>query len=216
METVVQPRCEAGFSRAEIDVGHTDLGKSQIAGRGSQVRQHTIRIDDFVIHPLFSFNRPLPILETRSLTWPDEAACAATARRMAARPALRQAVIELQGTLGAGKTSFVRHLLRAAGVDGRVKSPSYAVVEPYEIAADGTGWRAWHFDFYRFNDPHEWEDAGFRDIFAEAGLKLSEWPEKAAGLLPAPDLHIVIEIGEDEQRQVTITANTPLGLELLP
>lgn len=108
----------------------------------------------------------------------------------------------------------MRHLLRALGVQGRVKSPTYAVVEPYELP----GQPAWHFDFYRFDDPREWEDAGFRDIFASAGLKLAEWPEKAAALLPPADLDIHIALPDDDagdRRQVTLCANTPRGAELL-
>jgi tRNA threonylcarbamoyladenosine biosynthesis protein TsaE len=96
-------------------------------------------------------------------------------------------------------------------VQGRVKSPTYAVVEPYEI--DGRA--VWHFDFFRFNDPREWEDAGFRDIFAGPGLKIAEWPEKAAGLLPRADLVLRIEVQPDESRSVTLHAQSPLGQELL-
>jgi tRNA threonylcarbamoyladenosine biosynthesis protein TsaE len=125
---------------------------------------------------------------------------------------LRHATIELNGALGAGKTTFVRHLLRALGVKGRVKSPSYAVVEPYEIE----GLDVWHFDFYRFDDPREWEDAGFRDIFAAPGLKISEWPEKAATLLPSPDLRIELDVLEGDQRAVRFDALTPAGRDLLP
>jgi tRNA threonylcarbamoyladenosine biosynthesis protein TsaE len=133
------------------------------------------------------------------------------AAALAAQPALRQAFIELHGDLGAGKTTLVRHILRALGVQGRVKSPTYAVVEPYELP----GLNVWHFDFYRFGDPREWEDAGFRDIFASPGLKLAEWPEKAAGFLPRADLVIHLEALEDESRQVTLSAQTPSGVALL-
>jgi tRNA threonylcarbamoyladenosine biosynthesis protein TsaE len=143
--------------------------------------------------------------------WSDESACEATARTLASRPAVRNARIELQGCLGAGKTTFARHLLRALGVAGRIKSPSYALMEPYTAP----GLDAWHFDFYRFDDPHEWEDAGFRDVFAESGLKLVEWPEKAADLLPPADLRIELEPLENDQRRVTFHALTPIGLELL-
>ena len=125
---------------------------------------------------------------------------------------MRGAFVELHGTLGAGKTTFARHLLHALGAQGRVKSPTYAVMEPYELP----GFNAWHFDFYRFNDPQEWEDAGFRDVFAAPGLKLAEWPEKADGLLPAADLRIHIELGDGDQRSVRFEAGSELGVELLP
>ena len=125
---------------------------------------------------------------------------------------MRLADIELHGTLGAGKTTFVRHLLRALGVGGRIKSPSYAIVEPYDLPG-GPG--AWHFDFYRFGDPREWEDAGFRDLFASPGLKLVEWPDKAAGLLPTPDLTLSIDLDADGTRTVHWRAGTPLGADLL-
>jgi tRNA threonylcarbamoyladenosine biosynthesis protein TsaE len=99
-----------------------------------------------------------------------------------------------------------------------VKSPTYTVVEPYEAAlrqAQDARLQIWHFDFFRFNDPREWEDAGFRDIFAGPGLKLAEWPEKAAALLPRADLVVRIEAQADESRNVTLVAQTPLGQELL-
>ena len=128
------------------------------------------------------------------MAWPDEAATEASARRLAAllSPA-PDAVIELHGPLGAGKTTFTRLLLRALGVSGRIKSPSYAVMEPYTLPGGGT---AAHFDFYRFGDPREWEDAGFRDIFAAPGLKLCEWPEKAAGQLPPADMQLFIDLDD--------------------
>lgn len=133
------------------------------------------------------------------------------AAALAAQPALRHAFIELQGNLGAGKTTLVRHLLHALGVAGRIKSPTYAVVEPHEVP----GLAIWHFDFYRFSDPREWEDAGFRDIFASPGLKLAEWPEKAAALLPPADLVIQLEVQPDEARRATLTAQTTTGAALL-
>ena len=150
-----------------------------------------------------------PIVKT--MVWPDEVATQAFATALAGQPGLGQAVIELRGELGAGKTTLVRHLLRALGVQGRVKSPTYAVVETYELA----GLSIWHFDFYRLNDPREWEDAGFRDIFAGPGLKLAEWPEKAAGYMPTADLVISLTVREDETREVRLTAQSPLGAKLL-
>jgi tRNA threonylcarbamoyladenosine biosynthesis protein TsaE len=152
-----------------------------------------------------------PILETRREHWSDEAACAVCAQRLAAHPALRDAFIELDGPLGAGKTSFTRHLLRALGVEGRIKSPSYAVLESYEL----DGGPAWHFDFYRFGDEREWEDAGFRDILAGPGLKLVEWPQHAGETLPNPDLRMELTPLEGDQRAVTMLAFTDRGRELL-
>lgn len=154
--------------------------------------------------------------QVRDFIWKDEAACAAMAEELAQalQPGLlagHSAYIELHGTLGAGKTTFTRHLLRALGVQGRIKSPSYAVVEPHDVP----GMAIHHFDFYRFNDPQEWEDAGFRDIFAAPGLKLAEWPEKAEGLLPRADLQIHIEpppqLDQGDCRTVRIEAATPVG-----
>jgi tRNA threonylcarbamoyladenosine biosynthesis protein TsaE len=149
---------------------------------------------------------------TLRLTWKDEADTETLARALAASPVLRDAFIALHGDLGAGKTTFVRHLLRALGVAGRIKSPTYAVVEPHETP---DGRPIFHFDFYRFSDPREWDDAGFRDIFAGPGLKLAEWPDNAAGRLPAADLTLTIETMNDETRTATLVANTANGLALL-
>ncbi|HWI83609.1 tRNA (adenosine(37)-N6)-threonylcarbamoyltransferase complex ATPase subunit type 1 TsaE [Ramlibacter sp.] len=149
---------------------------------------------------------------TRQLVWRSEDDTRAFAERLAARPALANAFIELHGELGAGKTTLVRHLLRALGVHGRIKSPTYAVVEPHEAG----GLAISHFDFFRFTDPREWEDAGFRDQFAAPGLKLAEWPERAAAVLPLADLVVTIDVQPDETRVVTLRAQTPAGRELLP
>lgn len=144
--------------------------------------------------------------------WIDEAGCARSATALASllAPSLAEqgsVLIELRGTLGAGKTTFTRHLLRALGVQGRIKSPSYAVVEPHEAG----GLALWHFDFYRFAEPREWEDAGFRDIFAGPGLKLVEWPDKAAGLLPPADLRLDLDIDEQDVRHALWQAGTDTG-----
>ncbi len=156
-------------------------------------------------------HQPGIVASETALAWAGEEDTIAFAHKLAARPAIREAFIELRGDLGAGKTTFVRHLLRALGVAGRIKSPTYAVVEPHEAP----GLSIWHFDFYRFSDPREWEDAGFRDVFASHGLKIAEWPDKATGLLPVPDLVIAIEALPDETRAVRLTARTARGQELI-
>jgi tRNA threonylcarbamoyladenosine biosynthesis protein TsaE len=152
-----------------------------------------------------------------ALAWADEEATRAYAARLAAHPAIANAFIELHGDLGAGKTTLVRHLLRALGVRERIKSPTYTVMEPHEVAArDGAdALQVFHFDFYRFNDPREWEDAGFRDIFANPGLKVAEWPEKAAALTPPADLAIHIEAIDDTERKITVHAQTANGRHML-
>jgi len=157
----------------------------------------------------------LTILETRRQHWPDEAACAASAERLARHDTLRDAYIELHGPLGAGKTTYARHLLHALGIAGRVKSPTYTVMEPYDAMLAGHALPVFHFDFYRFDDPQEWEDAGFRDVFAGPGLKLAEWPEKAEDLLPEPDLQITIEPGPGDERHAIFAAHTARGVALL-
>ncbi|MES2190234.1 MAG: tRNA (adenosine(37)-N6)-threonylcarbamoyltransferase complex ATPase subunit type 1 TsaE [Pseudomonadota bacterium] len=157
----------------------------------------------------------MPIV--KRIAWPDESATQVFASALAARPAIANALLELHGDLGAGKTTFARHLLAALGVQGRIKSPTYAVVEPYTLETSSLRQPLdiWHFDFYRFNDPDEWEEAGFRDIFGSKGLKLVEWPEKAGGHLPKPDLLLAIELQDDDSRIVTLTAYTRTGAELI-
>lgn len=172
-------------------------------------------------------------LIVKKIVWQDEAATQSFAQGLARKPAIGRALIELQGELGAGKTTFVRHLLKSMGVQGRIKSPTYAVVESYQLATPNlpgghnpgqtpdlstdlsTDLSIWHFDFYRFNDPDEWEEAGFRELFASPGLKLVEWPDKAAGHLPHPDLVIAIDMLANESRSITLKAYTATGLELL-
>ena len=143
--------------------------------------------------------------------WHDEADTAAFAQTLAAQPALANAYLTLHGDLGAGKTTLVRHLLRALGVQGRIKSPTYAVVEPHE----GARFAISHFDFYRFDDPREWEDAGFRDIFASPGLKVAEWPEKAAAVTPVADVAISIEAIDESERRVHLQAQTAVGASIV-
>ena len=140
---------------------------------------------------------------------PDEAATlslgAALARGL--EPGL---VVFLHGELGAGKTTCVRGVLRALGHAGPVKSPTYTLVEVYEVSR----LHLHHFDFYRFQDPKEWIDAGFRDTFNGLDVSLVEWPEKAAGLLPAPDVDLFLGI-QDVGRTARLRATTPAGQRCL-
>jgi len=114
--------------------------------------------------------------------------------------------IWLYGDLGAGKTTLVRGLLRALGFSGRVKSPTFALVEIYEVSS----FNVYHFDLYRLLDPEEWEEAGFREFFNGQSLCLVEWPEKGEGVLPEADLALQLDILE-EGRQLTVTGRTEAG-----
>ncbi len=119
-------------------------------------------------------------------------------------------VIYLRGDLGAGKTTLVRGVLNALGYQGRVKSPTYTLVEQYEAA----GLHLRHFDLYRFRDPEEWETAGFRDEFDGRNICLVEWPQQAEGLLPHADVEIVFEI-LPAGRNIALHAHTQTGNECL-
>jgi tRNA threonylcarbamoyladenosine biosynthesis protein TsaE len=135
----------------------------------------------------------------------DEAATLALGQALASAlvPGL---VFWLCGNLGAGKTTLTRGLLRGLGYSGKVKSPTYTLVEPYVIS----GLHLYHFDLYRFAHPEEWEAAGFRDHFNPATVCLVEWPEKAQGVLPVPDVQIQLAV-QGEGRMATLTARTEQG-----
>lgn len=130
--------------------------------------------------------------------------------------------ISLEGDLGAGKTTFARHLIQALGYEGRVKSPTYTLCEPYPIQINSstpstvTNITAHHFDLYRMRDPLEWEEAGFAEHFDEPGFCLVEWPEKAEGTLPAFDIEIHLIAGDDENaRNIDFKANSAQGIAVI-
>jgi len=121
------------------------------------------------------------------------------------------ALIFLSGELGAGKTTLSRGILRGLGYSGRVKSPTYTLVELYVISR----LNLYHFDFYRFGEPEEWLEAGFRDLFNETNICLVEWPEKAGELLPPPDLRIALKSTPMDARETNIAALSSKGREML-
>ena len=124
--------------------------------------------------------------------------------------------ISLEGDLGAGKTTFARYLIQAMGYEGKVKSPTYTLCEPYQIELKQQAITIHHFDLYRMRDPLEWQEAGFEEHFDIPGICLIEWPEKAEGTLPAFDLQIQLTAGADEnERSININALSQSGASIL-
>lgn len=122
--------------------------------------------------------------------------------------------ISLYGELGAGKTSLTRALLHAAGHQGRVKSPTYTLLEPYVITLNDQTIELLHFDLYRMNTSEEFTDAGFRDYFDSSRICIVEWPERAENLLPTPDVDIFLTV-EEHGRGVELRANSDQGASCL-
>jgi tRNA threonylcarbamoyladenosine biosynthesis protein TsaE len=160
-----------------------------------------------------------PAMAMQPLTYalPDAAATEAlgaglgVAMRELAQAIARQGfTVHLQGDLGAGKTTLVRALLRELGVQGAVKSPTYTLLEPYEVSR----LHLYHFDFYRFKNPREFTDGGFAELFGPGGVCLVEWPERASGYLPPADLQVLLTV-LDAGRDATLLANTEIGATCL-
>ncbi len=135
----------------------------------------------------------------------DEQATVACGARLGA--VVNHAVIFLEGTLGAGKTTFCRGVLRAMGHVGPVKSPTYTLVEPYSLARGNL----YHFDLYRLGDPEELEFIGMRDYFDEPAICLIEWPERGAGMLPPADIRVLLEVVATGRSATLVPVSTAGG-----
>ena len=163
---------------------------------------------------------------------PNEEATAVLAQEMAAALLASEALgaplipllVYLHGDLGAGKTFFVRSLLHALGFVGRVKSPTFTLMESYSIEKGQSHAlnhninhkiNIYHFDFYRFEGGADWRDAGFEEVLPGDGIAMVEWPEKAAGL-PIADIEITFQLGESESERIaSITSFSSKGVKLL-
>ena len=130
-----------------------------------------------------------------NLNLPDAAATRAVGAALAAGAAPGR-VLHLSGELGAGKTTLVRGLLQALGHAGRIKSPTYTLVEPYE----GSSLNLYHFDFYRFDNKSEWLSSGFADYFNPGSVCIVEWPERAGEALAPPDLRVRLDFDGEARR----------------
>lgn len=118
--------------------------------------------------------------------------------------------VYLHGDLGAGKTTLVRGALNGLGFVGKVKSPTYTLVEPYQVQVNQTIINVYHFDLYRFMDEEEWDAAGFRDYFNPHSVCLIEWPDKAGSLIPQADIDVYLELN-GEGRIARLIGNTTAG-----
>lgn len=120
-------------------------------------------------------------------------------------------VVMLSGDLGTGKTTLVRGLLRARGVEGPIKSPTYALVEHYPLSS----LYFYHFDFYRFGRADDWDTTGFSEHFRNDAVCIIEWPERAGDRLPRPDIELSLAYADDGGRFLRATAHTNAGFSCL-
>ena len=125
----------------------------------------------------------------------NEEATVETGKKLVRELNLMNELVFLNGDLGSGKTTLVRGILRAWGYDGPVKSPTYTLLEPYELA----DCRVLHFDFYRINDPEELIYIGIDDLLGEDAIKLVEWPSNGSSILPKPDIEIFLEASDSSE-----------------
>jgi tRNA threonylcarbamoyladenosine biosynthesis protein TsaE len=213
-----QPLLKTRFCGAKIGIADADSLKPQFQAPLFYVGREFRVIDCdflrcFVVHKpddnRIELQQHSAIGYKLAIALPDESETSRFAMRLA-KAIVPGILIYLRGDLGAGKTTLVRALLHALGYQGRVKSPTYTLLEQYQAQ----GLHLCHFDLYRFQDPSEWESAGFNDELNDVNICLVEWPDKAGTLLPAADLEIIFDILPDG-RKIILHANSNTGSECL-
>lgn len=148
------------------------------------------------------------MMPSHTLSLPDESASLALGKQLAALP-LDGVVLTLSGPLGAGKTTLVRSLIQSLGHEGAIPSPTYALVQPYPHLMPPV----YHLDLYRLESPSDLHDLGFEEWVGSDALVLVEWPEKGAGVLPDPDLHVALS-WDGDGRRVEFSSGTERGQAL--
>lgn len=223
--TAVQPSLKCTFCRGEVDPANANVVKTELPPPffdvAGELRPVAVVFWSLIcMHgedDTFAPPAAADVFTSLRISLADEAATLALGGALAACLTASLAanltaglVIFLEGDLGAGKTTLVRGLLRALGFQGRVKSPTYALVELYSVSR----LNLYHFDFYRFDEPEEYLDAGLDEYFHEcaegAAICLVEWPDKAAGYLPPAALRVQLDI-VGEAREARLFAASAEG-----
>ena len=198
-----QPCREPRFGLRQVAVGHRNLLETEFRPPASDITPEFRPIHFLVNCTLLHTPHHKRTLQLASA---DDTLALGRALAPLLRPGM---VIHLRGDLGAGKTTLARGILRGLGYQGRVKSPTFTLLEPYKFSK----LYLYHFDFYRFLDPQELEETGFREYFNAESVCLVEWPEKAPDL-PVADLEIEMRVA-DQGRAIAITAHTEVGRRCL-
>ena len=218
MESGVQPGAQTVFGRCEIDAGKADRTEPEFRTPFTDARAQRPCIQ--ACRPVNGRgSREIPMIEfihggddsearlrTHLASEDDTLALGARLAHILC-PGLK---VWLQGNLGSGKTTLTRGMLRALGHEGKVKSPTYTLIEPYTAS----GLKFYHFDFYRFHTPEEYLEAGLDEYFSGDGVCIVEWPEKALPFLALPDLEIFLELAS-EGRKAEIVGHTDAGQKCL-
>lgn len=203
MPAARQPFRQPRFGLRQIAVGNRDLLETEFNAPASDVPAQLRPINDLLNNALLHTPH-----HKRTLQLASEEETLALGRALA--PLLEPGMtVHLRGNLGAGKTTLARGILRGLGYEGRVKSPTFTLLEPYKFSR----LYLYHFDFYRFLDPQELEETGFREYFNPQSVCLIEWPEKAPDLPPA-DLDIELRV-DHAGRALALTAHTEAGRRCL-